>query len=103
MITVYYGCRQKKCSNLFGSFLDCNMIHCVCQLFCPALLNNVRSEPKTMALNYSQSQGISDRTGTVRMKAGKGRTKTFLINLAKYCLITCAPDIIIFEKVHRMN
>lgn len=24
-----------------------------------------------MALNYSQSQGISDRTGTVRMKAGK--------------------------------
>ena len=72
------------------------MIQFVCQQFCPALLNNVRSEPKTMALNYSQSQGTSDRKGTVRMKAGKGTPKSFLINLAAYCLITCAPNIIIF-------
>ena len=69
------------------------MIQSCCQQFCPALLYDVRSEPKTMALNYSQSQGTSDRKGTVRMKAGKGTTKTFLLNLAKYCLVTCAANI----------
>ena len=55
------------------------MIQSVCQQFCPALLNNIRSEPKTMALNYSQSQGTSDRKGTVRMKAGKGMRKIFVL------------------------
>lgn len=56
------------------------MIESICQQFCPALLNNIRSEPKTMALNYSQSQGTSDRKGTVRMKAGKGTRKSIYYN-----------------------
>ena len=50
------------------------MLQSVCKQFCPAIISKIQSEPKTMALNISQDKGL--RNTSIRMKPGKGMSKT---------------------------